>query len=185
MVLAEGAKFELAERLRAEGAAIGEIFSFVSGLYFRGKAEYARRFAGPPEGVAAALVITPDRGLVAPETVVTVEALREMARVPVEAGEARYMEPLRRDIGTLRAAAGPECAVVLLGSVATGKYVDPLVDEFGERLLFPAEFVGRGDMSRGGLLLRCARSGEELEYVPVAGAKRHGRRPARLPKLAR
>jgi hypothetical protein len=40
--------------------------------------------------------------------------------------------------------------------------------------------VGGGDMSRGGLLLRCVRAGRELVYVPVAGALRRGGRPARL-----
>jgi hypothetical protein len=78
-----------------------------------------------------------------------------------------------------------DCEVVLLGSVATPKYVEPLLGIFGERLMFPAEFVGRGDMSRGGLLLRYAREQAQLTYVPVAGAVRHGARPPRLPKLAR
>jgi len=41
-------------------------------------------------------------------------------------------------------------------------------------------FVGRGDMSRGGLLLRSVRYEVELDYVPVAGAVRHGPRPPRL-----
>ena len=75
----------------------------------------------------------------------------------------------------------PECEVVLLGSIATGKYLDLLAGPFGERLRFPSEFVGRGDMSRGGLLLRCVRAGAELTYVPVLGAIRTGTRP---PKLA-
>ena len=65
---------------------------------------------------------------------------------------------------------GPECDVVLLGSIASPKYVDILTAIFGERLRFPIDFVGRGDMSRGGLLLRHAREGVELEYVPVLGA---------------
>ena len=73
--------------------------------------------------------------------------------------------------------------IVLLGSVATGKYVDVLLDVVGERLLFPTDFVGRGDMSRGGLLLRKAAEGVELEYVNVAGAVRHGPRPPKLPPL--
>ncbi|HEU4438341.1 MAG TPA: hypothetical protein VFT36_03785, partial [Methylomirabilota bacterium] len=63
---------------------------------------------------------------------------------------------------------------------ASDKYVGVLLEVFGERLTFPAAFVGRGDMSRGGLLLRCVRAGRELQYVPVAGAVRHGPRPARL-----
>jgi hypothetical protein len=70
--------------------------------------------------------------------------------------------------------------VVLLGSIASAKYVDLLLPVFGDRLMFPIHFVGRGDMSRGGLLLRCVTAGLELEYVPVKGATRHGQRPPRL-----
>ena len=73
---------------------------------------------------------------------------------------------------------------MLLGSVASPKYVDILIGIFGERLRFPVDFVGRGDMSRGGLLLRKAREGVELPYVPVAGAVLHGSRPPRLPRYA-
>ncbi|HUF36264.1 MAG TPA: hypothetical protein VMN37_09950 [Gemmatimonadales bacterium] len=68
---------------------------------------------------------------------------------------------------------------MLLGSVATGKYVDVLLDVVGERLLFPTDFVGRGDMSRGALLLRAARERTELAYEPVATAVRRGRRPGK------
>ena len=73
--------------------------------------------------------------------------------------------------------------MVLLGSVASPKYVDVLTAIFGERLKFPIDFVGRGDMSRGGLLLRQAREGVELPYVPVIGAVLHGARPPKLPPL--
>jgi len=73
--------------------------------------------------------------------------------------------------------------VILLGSIASPKYVDVLQSIFGERLLFPADFVGRGDMSRGGLMLRCVSAAEELVYVPIAGAVRHGVRPPRLAPL--
>jgi hypothetical protein len=52
-------------------------------------------------------------------------------------------------------------------------------------LLFPPSFIGRGDMSRGGLMLRCAASGEELDYIPVAGAIRQGKRPPRLDPATR
>jgi hypothetical protein len=72
--------------------------------------------------------------------------------------------------------------VVLLGSVASDKYISVLLSIFGERLLFPEAFVGRGDMSRGGLLLRCVRAGLELDYVPILGARLHGERPPRLPR---
>jgi hypothetical protein len=77
---------------------------------------------------------------------------------------------------------GDECDVVLLGSVASGKYVDILTKVFNHRLLFPCDFVGRGDMSRGGLMLRCVDEARELEYVPVHGAVRHGQRPPKLQK---
>ena len=66
---------------------------------------------------------------------------------------------------------------MLLGSVATGKYLGPMFAIFGHRLLFPEEFAGRGDMSRGGLLLpRAARAGEQLRYAPVGEMTRHGAR---------
>jgi hypothetical protein len=80
---------------------------------------------------------------------------------------------------------GAHCEAVLLGSIATPKYVEPLLSVFGERLLFPAEFVGRGDMSRGGLMLRCQRAGTELTYIPVGNALRHGQRPPKLPRIRR
>jgi hypothetical protein len=110
---------------------------------------------------------------------VTLDDLRDMGCVDIAADERRYRRPLARDA---RALAGikADCQFVLLGSVATGKYVDALQDAFGERLVFPQEFVGRGDMSRGGLMLRCVDEGRELTYVPVGGATRHGRRPPRL-----
>jgi hypothetical protein len=63
--------------------------------------------------------------------------------------------------------------VILLGSVATGKYTDTLLPILGERLLFPADFAGRGDMSRGALLLRSVAEGRELPYVPIRYAGRH------------
>ncbi|CAN5688092.1 hypothetical protein BH24GEM1_BH24GEM1_19290 [soil metagenome] len=80
----------------------------------------------------------------------------------------RYRGPLARDLALL--AGGPATELVLLGSLATGKYVDLLLDVVGGRLLFPTDFVGRGDMSRGALLLRAAREGRELAYEPALGA---------------
>ena len=185
MVLNDQARFELALRLRAGRASVADVFSFVSGLYFRGKSVYSQTFAVPPNGLSGAFVITPDRGLIGAETIVTLAELREMGNVPVDCAEERYRVPLEREARGLSEAAGPDCEFVLLGSIATPKYTDPLLSVFGSRLLFPADFVGRGDMSRGGLLLRCAQAGQELEYVPVMNAVRHGPRPARLPKLRR
>ena len=179
MLLNPTASFTLAERIRSpEGAPIGEVFSFLSGLYFRGKLAYARQFG------AASLVITTDRGLIDPETPITRDDLIAFSCVDLAAGDVRYTAPLERDIEAL-AARTTQARIVLLGSIATGKYADILMKALGPRLVFPSEFVGRGDMSRGGLLLRRAREGVELAYEPVLGAVRHGKRPPKLPRLPR
>jgi hypothetical protein len=182
ILLREQAAFPLARAVRSPaGAPIGDVFSFLSGLYFRGKATYARAFARPPRGVAGALVITSRDGLVPLDERVDAARLRAFAGIPIDAREPRYLEPLLRAALALEERIGANGRVVLLGSIATGKYVEPLQAVFGDRLLFPPDFVGRGDMSRGGLMLRCVLAGMELDYAAVAGATRHGQRP---PKLA-
>lgn len=162
------------------GASIGEVFSFLSGLYFRGKLTYAREFAPKPKQIPSVLVITPDRGLVSPDLRITLDDLRAFSQSPVDVANERYRAPLERDARDIDTAVDSQVEVVLLGSVATGKYVDVLLDIFGDRLCFPADFVGRGDMSRGGLLLRCVDAHEELKYISVAGAIRKGSRPPKL-----
>jgi hypothetical protein len=189
IVASPNAEFELAQRLRANrGAPLGEVFSFVSGLYFRGKLAYARRFARPPDPddplvAGGVLVITPNAGLRSADTPVTLASFQAFARVPIAVDNASYREPLVRSARALDRAAGPDCEVVLLGSVASGKYVEVLQPIFGDRLLFPSDFVGRGDMSRGGLMLRCVTDDLELEYMPIEGAVRHGARPPKLTPL--
>src|SRR5882724_6647180 len=185
LLLKDTVRSPLADRLHDGRAPLGEIFTFISGLYFRGKLAYARAFADPPQGIPGVLVITASAGLVSPDRLFTLEELREVVAGRVDAAESRYRIPLERDARLLRDRAGDHCEIVLLGSVATSKYVEPLLGIFGERLMFPAEFAGRGDMSRGGLLLRSARDQVQLKYVPVAGAVRNGARPAKLPKLGR
>jgi hypothetical protein len=181
MILSERAGFDLARRLRGrERASLGEVFTFLSGLYFRGKLAYANAFACVENGLCGVLVITPDRGLVDARRKIGLRELREFSEVDIQASDPRYREPLRRDAGKLAKRLTADCQIILLGSVATGKYVDVLLENFGERLLFPSEFVGRGDMSRGGLMLRCAVDKTELDYIPVAGAVRKGKRPAKL-----
>ncbi len=180
ILLNQRATFPLAQRLRSPGISLGEAFSFLSGLYFRGKLTYAAHFARPPEGQVGVHVITTDRGLLPPDTMIGARDLREFGRIDIRADRPEYFTPLMRDLCRLEPL--DDLEVVLLGSVATGKYVDVLLERLGERLLFPVEFVGRGDMSRGGLLLRAQEAGNELTYQPVAGAIRHGPRP---PKLAR
>jgi hypothetical protein len=182
------ARFALATALRTPtGATLGEVFSFLSGLYFRGKLHYATTFARPPRPMPGVLVITASEGLRPPQSRVTLDVLRAYADVPIDADEPRYAEPLRRDALALATllAPHPETEIVLLGSVASDKYADVLTPLLGDRLVFPADFVGRGDMSRGGLLLRCTRERRELGYVPLAGAIRRGQRPPRLMPASR
>ncbi len=182
LVMRPEAQFSLAQRLRSPGGApLGEVFSFLSGLYFRGKVAYVKAFARPPAGLPGALVITPTRGLVPPESRITLDVLREFAELgEVALTNPRYRNPLETHARALDQAAGPETCYVLLGSIASDKYVNVLTKIFGERLLFPTDFVGRGDMSRGGLMLRAAADGPELEYAPVLGAIRTGKRPPKL-----
>jgi hypothetical protein len=188
MLFNERAGFDLARRLRGtEGAPIGEVFSFLSGLYFRAKLLYALAFGNPPPGLSPALVITPGQGLRPPWDALTLEVLRAYAAVRIDLRDERYRVALERDAKQLAETirrGRARCDVVLLGSVATDKYSGVLAAEF-ESLRFPSQFVGRGDMSRGGLMLRCVDARQELDYVQFAGAVRHGPRPARLEKRTR
>lgn len=171
----EEATFPLATRLRTAGdVTLGEAFSFLSGLYFRGKFAYAERFARAPAGASGTQVITTNRGLVPVSVTIGLDDLRAFGTVAIEPADPRYRIPLERDLAAL--AASRDLDVVLLGSVATGKYVDVLLEALGDRLLFPVEFTGRGDMSRGAMMLRAVREGVELEYQPVAGAALRGPR---------
>ena len=173
----ERAEFAVAQKVRVRpGAPLGEVFSFLSGLYFRGKLAYAKAFQKPPRGIEGIHIITPTDGLVSPEKLIRLQDLERFATVPIEADDPRYRIPLDRDAQALAAAIGPRCEVVLLGSVATGKYVDALLPVFGPRLVFPKEFVGHGDMARGGMLLERAASGLEFSYLPVSDPSRLGLR---------
>jgi len=187
-LLSPKSQFDVAQRLNSPaGVSLGELFAFVSQLYFRGKLTYARHFAAPPEvdnpivgsGVH---VITTNAGLRSPDTRVTRAAIRQFAAEDIDADNRAYRRPLEQSAKALRREIGG-CEVVLLGSIASPKYVDVLLQIFGARLLFPVDFVGRGDMSRGGLLLRHAASNVELPYAAVGGAVRHGPRPPKLTPL--
>ncbi|HEU4749411.1 MAG TPA: hypothetical protein VFS56_13025 [Gemmatimonadaceae bacterium] len=176
----ERAEFAVAQKIRSgPGASIGEVFSFLSGLYFRGKLAYANAFQNPPPRVGGVHIITPTDGLCSPDLIVRLADLERFATVPIEADDPRYRIPLDRDSMALAKAIGSKCEVVLLGSVATGKYVDALLPVFGSRLVFPKEFVGHGDMARGGMLLQRAASGEEFSYLPVSDPSRLGLRATR------
>jgi hypothetical protein len=175
--------FPVARALHSSGGApIGEIFTFLSGLYFRGKLAYAEAFARPPKGLnSGVFVITPNRGLLAPSVRMTLDELARLAQTDIDPSAKEFRKPLQQDAKSLAQALGPLGQPVLLGSIATRKYVDVLLSAFSQELLFPAEFVGRGDMSRGGLLLRAADANLELAYAPVRGATLRGSRPPKLP----
>ena len=159
---------------------IGDVFAFLSGLYFRGKRDYAQRFARASSEGIGAWVITSNQGLLALDAKIGLEDLRAFSETPIVSGESRYENPLRRDLARLIAEDRADTEYVLLGSVSTDKYAAALLEILGERLLFPIDFVGRGDMSRGGLMLRQCRLGVELEYALLAGATRKGKRPPKL-----
>ena len=131
------------------------------------------------------VVITPAAGLCSVNTFVGLETLRAFAQVDVASDNPMYRKPLQESARVIASDIGSDCDVVLLGSIASSKYVEVLQAIFGDRLLIPAEFVGRGDMSRGGLMLRCVAAGEELRYIPVAGAARRGQRPPKLDPATR
>ena len=181
ILLRPDSEVPLAVRLRDGVLTLGETFSFLSGLYFRGKLAYASQFARPAQGEPGTLIITPTRGLLRPETLVSPELIREFAGVDISEHDERYLVPLNRDVSALAAAVPARTRVVLLGSVATGKYVDLLARRLGARLHYPLSFIGRGDMSRGGLLLRSARASIELDYAVLdLTATRRGPRPPKL-----
>ncbi|MFN2542219.1 MAG: hypothetical protein ABR514_08645 [Chthoniobacterales bacterium] len=181
MLLSDRAQFELAKKLRTKsGATIAEVFTFLSGLYFRGKIAYANTFARTTNGSCAVFVITPTHGLVDARSTITLADLREFAAVAIDEADPRYRKPLERSVRRLAKDLANGSDVILLGSIATRKYVDVFLKHFQERLRFPADFVGRGDMSRGGLMLRCAADRQELTYLSVKGALLHGARPPKL-----
>jgi hypothetical protein len=168
MLVSSMGAFELARQVQIGAASIGDVFAFCSGLYFRGKLAYAPHFAKPPEGIPGVQIITPSRGVVAADTLIGASDLCEFAKVPVDTKEPRLTGPLKNSVRSITGIDSSE--VVLLGSIATGKYADTLLPILGERLLFPTEFAGRGDMSRGALLLRRLAENKELAYTPLARA---------------
>jgi len=180
MLLRPDAVSPMALRLREDTMTLGEAFTFMSGLYFRGKLAYARAFAANGSS-GSTYVITPTRGLVDPDTIVSIDLLLEFATTDIAAGATRYRRPLERDLAALAGRLAPGSRVVLLGSIATDKYLDVLSPALADRLHCPPAFIGRGDVSRGGLLLRHAASGVELDYARLdAAAPRRGPRAAKL-----
>ena len=163
------AKFDAARMYQSpEGVPIGLAFAFMSALYFRGKLAYALHFGG----IENTFVIAPGFGLVSPDWRITEERMATLRKTPVDVTKRNYRTPLARDAKKLAARISDDTSVVLLGSVASGKYVDILWPIFGDRLVFPAIFAGLGDMSRGGLLLRAMRANQELEYTSLSAPRK-------------
>jgi hypothetical protein len=168
MLLNPNANFELAQRLRDTGIPLGEAFSFMSSLYFRGKLAYTATFSQNTPAIPGTWIITSSRGLLRPETIVRLRELKEISSERILADNPKYRDPLERDLRLLSEAMGSSYRAVLLGSIATKKYIPLLLEILGERLVVPRAFVGLGNMQRGALLLRCSREKCELEYVSVA-----------------
>jgi hypothetical protein len=185
MVFNSQAKFDIAHRLHSgERVPLSDVYAFVSGLYFRGKLAYARHFSRDVDGHSKALIITPNCGLVSLDECITIEQLRDFSGTDIDASDAAYHGPLRRDCADLARRVASPVEIVLLGSIASGKYIEILLEQFGENLMFPQDFVGRGDLSRGGLMLRAVAANVELAYIRAAGAVRRGARPPKLPQIS-
>ena len=124
-LLSDRAASTLAHRLRSdEGAPLGDVFAFMSGLYFRGKLAYARRFARSGEHDAAApgvLVIAPGIGLLDPDTPVTRARVLQFATTSVDAENDAFTRPLVQAASRLRDTIATDAEVILLGSVASPK----------------------------------------------------------------
>jgi hypothetical protein len=185
MLLRPDASSPAARQLRDGTLTLGEAFSFMSALYFRGKLTYARAFACGASAPPVTYVITPTRGLQTPDSLVSVPLLQEFAATDIASAGPAFRAPLDRDLAHLAGRLPAATRVILLGSIASNKYVEALTMALGERLYFPVSFVGRGDMSRGGLLLRSAAAGVELDYAPLdAATTRRGARPPKLGPLS-
>jgi hypothetical protein len=176
LLLNPKAPFPLARKFHREGLTLAEVFTFTSGLYFRGKIAYARHFASANRRDLIR-IITSNAGLVDPDERVGPKEITAYGLTEIDATDPKYHEPLRRDAQLLVRRTG-RGQVVFLGSIATPKYRHVLLDVFDERLVFPVDFVGRGDMSRGALLLRAVQADQELSYTKVKNAVLTGRRAA-------
>jgi hypothetical protein len=176
-----GSNSTLARQLREEGVPLGDVFTFLSGLYFRGKLEYARAFAHPSgEETGGVYIITMTDGLVSPDARISLADLERYALC--REGAAAAISTLESTARGLFQRIGSDGGVILLGSVGTGKYTDLLAPIFGERLLFPRDVLHIGQLARGALFLHRARERHELDYIPVAEIIRAGRRASIRPE---
>jgi hypothetical protein len=174
-LLRETGEGDVHTRLKGEGVELGEVFAYVSSLYFRGKLAYGDAFGNAPSGSSGAYIITPSAGLMFPKTKVRLEELRAICSTEVNANNEQFCRPLENDIRRLREKCNGS-RFVLLGSIATPKYVEPLMRVLEGDLFYPSAFVGLGNMSRGALLLQCVRTQVELDYVRPESTAKHSKR---------
>lgn len=180
LLLNPRAPFALARQFQRAGLPLAEVFAFASGLYFRGKITYAKHFARAGDLVR---IITSNAGLLDPDTVIGPKQLIAFGDTKIEENDLRYLRPLRKDAKAIDRLSKNRGHAILLGSIATPKYRESLLGIFGERLFFPGEFVGRGDMSRGALLLRAVKADHELDYQGVQGAVWKGKRATKAAEI--
>src|SRR3989442_11924814 len=133
LVMRREARFDLGRRVRDPGGApLGEVMTFMSGLYFRGKLAYARAFAAPPDPACpvtrdGVLVIAPGAGLKPAAAAVSLRELTAFARVDVAADNPRYRRPLLAAPRTVAPRIGDDCGLGPLRSTASDRVVQPLV----------------------------------------------------------
>jgi hypothetical protein len=178
MLLNPKSQFELAQRLRTSGITLGEAYSFMSSLYFRGKLSYAATFANQTHDQPSIQIITPTRGLLSPHTTLNLSDLSDLGLERILEKNPRYRDPLERDLRKLSESLGTEGKVIFLGSLGTKRYIPLLKEILGNRILVPRDFLGMGNMKRGAVLLRCVREHRQLSYVTLADTE-----VTRKPKL--
>jgi len=142
------------------------------------------RFAAPPEPDNAIVgcgvhIITPNAGLRSPDTYVTRRAIRAFATTDVDPDNASYRRPLETSARALALEVGPDCDVVLLGSVASPKYVSVLLDIFGDRLRFLFEPSLSHSSNQGGHHDKIADDRHDEGNGSDVAEQRDGRKAAR------
>ena len=161
---------DLVRRLRGGGVELGEVFTSISTLYFRGQLAYAAAFSGPPTHLPSTLIIPSCGGLLEPKTLVTLADVTSLSQTRIRGDDSAFRDPLERDLRRLSEELGSDGRAIFLGSLATRKYVPLLLDVLGHRLYVPRLFLGAGNMRRGFLLLQSVCEGRELDYISARNA---------------
>ena len=121
-------------------------------------------------------MITPNRGLLAPSVRMTLDDLARLAKTDIDPCAEEFRKPLQQDAKALAEALGPRGQPVLLGSIATPKYVDVLLVSLSAGASFPGRIRWSGRHEPWGSLASLC--GRPLGTRLRAGA---GSCPARRP----